>query len=110
MPGLILHLNARGVCPHGGQLSLLASQTRVRVGGQPVHTADDPSVIAGCPFPGASPLHPCARVRWLAPSTRVRVLGRPVVLRDTPALSIAADELPQGAPIFTATQVRVRAR
>lgn len=110
MPGPILHQGAGAQCPHGGQVTLMAAQTRVRVGGQPVYTVNDPSMITGCPFPGSAPLHPCVRVRWLAPSTRVRVLGQAVVLRDTSALAIAIDEAPQGAPILTSSQMRARAR
>lgn len=110
MPGPILHLGARGACTHGGQLSLLTTQGRVRVGGQPVYTADDPSVIAACAFVRGVPSSPCVRVRWLAPSSRVRVLGRPVVLRDSAGLTVAIDEVPQGTPVISACQVRVRAR
>ncbi len=111
MPGPVLHPGALGACMHGGQLTLQATQTRVRVSGQPVHTLDDPALVAGCPFTFPAPTyHPCVRVRWTGAATRVRVQGRPVVLQDTVGVCLAADQAPQGTPMIIQCQPRVRAR
>ncbi len=111
MPGHVLHPGSLGVCMHGGQVTLQATQARVRVAGQPVYTLDDPALVAGCPFTLPGPgHHPCVRVRWTGAATRVRVQGRPVVLRDAPGVCIAADQAPQGAPMMMSCQPRVRAR
>jgi hypothetical protein len=79
MPGPLLHVGAVATCPHGmGQLSIISSNARVLVSGQPVATAADTGVIAGCAFtvPTGKP-QPCTSVKWLMPSTRVTVGGQP---------------------------------
>ena len=50
MSGNLLHVNATVMCPHGGQATLLPSQSRVQVAGQPVATLSDVHTIVGCPY------------------------------------------------------------
>jgi hypothetical protein len=50
MPGLVLNVGATAMCPHGGQMSIVSSNTRVLLGGQPAATFSDTYLIAGCPF------------------------------------------------------------
>lgn len=104
----LLHLGAMVTCPHGGQATPVPSSARVLVGGQPVTVAADPYTIAGCPFqvPGAKP-QPCVTVQWIVPAIRVRVGGQPVLLQTSTGLCKSAEQIPQGAPIVSATQPRV---
>jgi uncharacterized Zn-binding protein involved in type VI secretion len=108
MPGFLFHVGAAAICPHGGQVSTLSSNTRVLVSGQPVATLSDASPIAGCAFtvPTGKP-QPCVTVQWLTPATRVQINGQPVILQTSTALCQSAEQIPQGAPIITATQTRV---
>ena len=41
MPGFLFHVGATAICPHGGQVSTISTNTRVMVGGQPVATQPD---------------------------------------------------------------------
>lgn len=107
MPGNLLHANATVMCPHGGQVAILPSQTRVLVGGQPVWTVADFSTITGCPFVVANVPHPCVTVRWVTPSTRQRVNGSAVITQASTGLCLAADQAPQGSPVITVIQQRV---
>ncbi len=107
MPGQLLHVNAAAMCPHGGQMTVVPSQTRVLVGGQPVATMADTYLIAGCPFAPVK-AQPCVTVRWLVPATRVRVMGQPVILTTSTGLAHSAEQIPQGAPVVTVVQSRVR--
>ena len=104
----LFHVGAQAICPHGGQVSTIPSSPRVRVGGQPVATLGDTSVVAGCPFtvPPATP-QPCVKVRWLVAATRVMVGGQPAILRSSSGLCLSAQDVPQGAPLVVLTQVRV---
>ena len=108
MPGLLLHVGATATCPHGmGQLSIVSSNSRVLVGGQPVATTADTGLIAACTFaPGGKP-QMCVRVQWLVESTRVTVMGAPALLQTGTHLCQSADQVPNGPPIISVCQSRV---
>jgi len=108
MPGFLLHVGASAICPHAGQMTVISANTRVMVNGQPVATLADSFLIAGCPFNVGGKAQPCVTVRWLAPATRVRVMGQPAILNTSTGLAHSAEQIPQGAPIVTGVQSRVR--
>jgi hypothetical protein len=91
-----------------GQMSIISSNTRVLVSGQPVATAIDIGTIIGCAFtvPIGKP-QPCVQVKWLVPATRVLVNGSPALLMPGPHLCLSADQIPAGPPIVSMCQVRV---
>lgn len=112
MSGFLLHVGATAQCPHAGQVQIISTNTRVRVGGQPVALASDTYTISACPFqvpvgPGTKP-QPCITIQWLVPATRVRVNGQPVVLQTSTGLCQSAEQIPQGPPSVVMTQVRVK--
>jgi uncharacterized Zn-binding protein involved in type VI secretion len=107
MPGSVFHVGGGAICPHAGQVSVMSTNTRVMVSGQPVATASDTFLIAGCPFNVASSPQPCLTIRWLVPSLRVRVNGQPVVLQTSTGLCQSAAQVPQGPPNIVAVQLRV---
>jgi len=108
MPGPLLQMSPVAVCPHAtGQLTIVSSNTRVLVSGQPVATAADQGLIAGCAFaPGGKP-QPCVTARWLAPATRVLVNGTPALTVPGPHLCLSADQIPAGPPVIAVNQARV---
>ena len=112
MPGLLLHVGITALCPHGGTVSVVPSQTRVVVGGQPVATIGDQFPIAGCPFQvpvgaGTKP-QPCIKVQWIVAATRVMVNHQPALLADSSGLCQSAEQIPQGPPNVTVTQLRAK--
>jgi hypothetical protein len=112
MPGFLLHVGATILCPHGGQVSIVSSNTHVLLGGQPASTAADTYTIAGCPFqvpagPTTKP-QPCVRVQWTVPATRVRVTQQPAVLQTSTGMCFSAEGIPQGPPNVTVTQTHVQ--
>jgi len=88
-------------------MSIVSSNTRVLVSGQPVATAADMGVIAGCAFNVSSKPQPCVTVKWLAPAARVLVNGSPALLLPGPHLCQSAEQIPAGPPVITTCQVRV---
>ncbi len=108
MPGFLYHVGATAICPHGGQLSIISTNTRVLVSGQPVATLSDMYLVAGCAFtvPPGKP-QPCVKVQWLVPAERVFVDGQPVILQTSSGISQSVEQIPQGPPIVIATQTRV---
>lgn len=109
MSGYLVHVGATALCPHGGPMQTISSNSRVLVSGQPVATLGDTFVISACPFtvPSGKP-QPCVTVRWLAVATRVKVGGQPVILQSSTGLCQSAEQVPQGPPNVVSTQVRVR--
>lgn len=99
------------MCPHGGSMTTISSNTRVLVSGQPVATMADTSTIAGCPFqipiPAGTKPQPCVLVQWLVPAVRVTVNGQPPLLQISPGLCKSAEQIPQGPPTITVNQTRV---
>ncbi len=109
MPGFLLHVGATAICPHGGQVSIISSNTRVLVSSQPVATLNDTYLVAGCAFtvPPGKP-QPCIKVQWLVPATRVKVGGQPVILQASTGLCQSPEQIPQGPPNVLVTQLRVK--
>jgi hypothetical protein len=111
MPGAIVHVGAGIICPHGASVSVVTSNTRVLLGGQPAATLADTYPVAGCPFQvpvgaGTKP-QPCVTARWLVPATRVLVNSQPVILQTSTGLCQSVEQIPQGPPTVVAAQPRV---
>lgn len=97
------------MCPHGGLVSAISSDTRVFVTGMPVATMADQFLVAGCVFNIAGAPTPCLRVQWLTSATRVLVNGVPPITALSTGLSILVTGAPAGPPIIVQTQPRVTA-
>jgi hypothetical protein len=110
--GHLLHVRAQVRCFHGVPAVRLSGTPRVTVGGDQVWTVDSTlSVVPGCPFAVGNKPQPCASVEWkLGLATRVTAGGRAVVLRESAAgaLCTSAEQIPQGTPSVTGSQIRVR--
>jgi hypothetical protein len=112
MPGPLYHVGATAMCPHGGQVTTVSSNTRVLVGGLQVATVADSSTVAGCPFqvpippPPAMKPQPCVRVQWLVGATRVMVNGTPALVQTSTGLALSVESIPGGPPTIVQTQTR----
>jgi hypothetical protein len=80
----------------------------VLVSGQPAATIADQFMVAGCVFvlPGGKP-QPCIKAQWLVPAARVFINGQPAILQTSTGVCLSAEQAPQGAPMITASQIRV---
>ena len=110
MPGPVVQVGAAVICPHGGQVSAVTSNTRVMVGGAPAVLQADTYPIAGCVFTVGPKPQPCLTARWLVVATRVTVMGQPVVIQGGTGLCFSAEQAPQGPPTVITTQPRVVAQ
>lgn len=101
------------LCPHGGQVQIVTSNTRSRAGGTFLVTVSDTFVVQGCPFqiPAVVPIpSPCVKVVWVNSDTRVRVNGAPSLSRSSTGLCISAMGAPQGPVIVANTQPRMQSQ
>jgi hypothetical protein len=108
MPGPLAHVGNTTLCTHGVPATVVPTNFRVLVSGQPVTTLADTYLIAGCPFtvPVATPM-PCVRIQWLTPAVRVMVNGSPALLQTSTGLCISAQQSPNGPPSVVVNQPRV---
>jgi hypothetical protein len=108
MPGYLFHVGASAACFHGGQVSVVTSNTRVLVSGMAVATLADLFPVAGCIFTVPGPkAQPCVRIQWLQPATRVFINGQPAILQTSSGVGLSAEQIPQGPPTILTTQTRV---
>jgi hypothetical protein len=106
MPDL-LNTSSIMMCPHGGTVTVISSNTQVMAAGDPVLRASDTFLIAGCPFVIGIPPHPCVQVQWVQPDTASQVLGDFTLSEDSVGLCVAADMAVQGTVLIVFTQPQV---
>jgi hypothetical protein len=108
MSGYVLTAATQATCPHGGQVSFVASQSQVTADSSPVLLATDQATIAGCPFVVGNVASPCLTVQWLVPAARVMVNRTPVLLTTSSGLCLNPSAVPQGPVQFSSYQKRVQ--
>jgi len=97
MPGVVTS-NARIICAHGGQVTLIPSQTTVTIQGGAVLCEPDlvGAPIVGCTQPASPSSKPCTAVVSTLPgssSPQILVGGRPAYIQT---LSGITDGVPPG--------------
>jgi hypothetical protein len=95
------------MCPHGGKVSIVSSNTRAQAAGGFILRPSDTFLVSGCPFMLGPAPHPCVTVRWVVPALRGRAMGDSVLTSDSVGLCLAADNAPQGTVLVAFTQPRV---
>jgi uncharacterized Zn-binding protein involved in type VI secretion len=103
----LLNSSSVMMCPHGGTVSAISSNTRVQAGGGPVLRSSDSFIIAGCPFVLGTAPHPCVSVNWVQPDARSQVMGDFTLSQQSVGLCVAGDQAVQGAVLITSTQPQV---
>ena len=99
-----LTVSSQLMCPHGGMVSAITSNGQVTAGGDPVVSATDTFLVAGCPFVlGVAP-HPCMQVQWIVPAEASEALGSNTLTEASVGLCTAGDQAPQGPPMVVETQ------
>ncbi len=112
MPGYLVSIASSITCSHLGTVKITPSQQRALVGGAPIATALDTTVIGGCPA-GTPTSPPCTTLGWTGTASSVLVSGQPALLQTLPpAGPVPGDGTcvgpPPNTPLVTAIQLRVR--
>jgi hypothetical protein len=106
MPALLTTASTL-ICPHGGPVQIVSSNTRTQVGGTFAALATDTFVIAGCAFVIGVVPSPCVQVMWVQPAARSQALGAPTLTEASVGLCIAATGAVQGPVTMVAAQPQV---
>jgi hypothetical protein len=107
MPNL-LNMASVLMCPHGGTVQIITSNTRVMAGGDYLVRSSDTFIIAGCAFtlPGPVP-SPCVQVQWVQTVEESQTMGDFNLNEASVGLCLAATQAPQGTVLINETQPQV---
>ena len=105
--GKLLNASSVMMCPHGGQVSVVSSNTRAKADSAYILRPSDTFTIAGCPFTIGTTPHPCTQVKWVQPAMRSKAAGDPTLTDESVGLCVAADQAVQGTVTVSSTQTRV---
>jgi hypothetical protein len=95
------------MCPHGGTVQAITSNTRVKAAGDFLLRSSDTFTIAGCPFVIGTTPHPCVQVQWIQTDQKSQVMSNLTLSEESVGLCVAADQAPQGTVSVSFTQPRV---
>ena len=86
------------------------SNSRVFVGGQAVLTKADIFTIIGCSFNTGGKPRPCIMIKLQVTAKRILINGQYAILQNTigQCQCHSAEQIPQGPPNVSQTQVRVK--
>lgn len=106
MPAL-LNTASIMMCPHGGTVQAISSNTQASAGGAFLLRATDTFIIAGCPFSTPAGPHPCVQVQWVQTAERNKAAGDFTLTEASVGLCVAPDQAVQGTVLITAAQPQV---
>jgi hypothetical protein len=95
------------MCPHGGTVQVVTSDSRVQAASGFVLRSSDTFTIVGCPLNVSGAPHPCATVNWVVPSLRSKAVGDSTLTDASVGLCQAADQAVQGPVQIVVAQPRV---
>ena len=110
MAGNTLNISSVLMCPHGGSVQIISTNTRVKVAGAPAALATDQFLIVGCPFIIGLVPSPCVTVRWILTDMRTKVNSTFTLSMSSVGLCQNAAQVPQGPVIIVNTQPRVKSQ
>jgi len=106
MSAPLVQFGSTMVCPHGGNVLQIPSQSSVLAGEQPVLLGTDAVTVVGCPFVIGIVPHPCVTVQWTALATQVTVKQQPPLLASSIGLCQGPDGAVQGTVIVSGVQTK----
>lgn len=110
MAGHLLNTASTLQCPHGGSVSIVSANTKVKADGSFAALSTDTFTISGCPFqiPAApSPIpSPCMTVQWTVTNLRTKTNSTPNLSQSSVGLCLSAAQVPQGPVVIANTQTK----
>lgn len=106
MPPL-LTVSSVMMCPHGGCVQAIPSNTQTLAGGDPVLRASDTFLVAGCVFTIGVVPNPCVMVQWVQTALNSQVLSDFTLTQESVGLCIADTGAPQGVVLIIEAQPQV---
>jgi hypothetical protein len=105
--GALLTDSSQLMCPHGGTVQVVTSNSKVKASSGFVLRSSDTFTIVGCPFTMGTVYHPCTTVQWVVTALRSKAVGDSVLTEDSVGLCQAADQAVQGPVQVVVAQPQV---
>jgi len=106
----LLTTSSMMMCPHGGTVNAISSNTKAKADGGYLLRSSDTFIIAGCPLNVAGAPHPCMQVQWVQTALKSKAIGDFTLTLDSVGLCVAADQAVQGTVLINTTQPKVSGR
>lgn len=106
----LLTTSSMMMCPHGGTVNAISSNTKTKAAGSYLLRSSDTFIIVGCPFVLGIPPHPCMQVRWVQTALKSKAIGDFNLTLDSVGLCVAADQAVQGTVLISTAQPKVSGR
>ena len=103
----LLNASSTLMCPHGGQVQIITSNTKAKGGGDFLARSSDTFLISGCAFAIGPTPHPCVQVQWVQPVVKSKAGGDFNLNEQSVGLCVAADQAAQGTVMVVNTQRQV---
>lgn len=98
------------MCPHGGTVNAISSNTKTKAAGSYLLRASDTFIIVGCPLNVAGAPHPCVQVQWVQTALKSKAIGDFNLTMNSVGLCVAADQAVQGTVLINTAQPKVSGR
>lgn len=108
MGAALLNKASQLMCPHGGTVTIITSNSRAKASGDFLVRASDTFTIAGCPLIVSGVAHPCVKVTWVQPAGRSKTVSDANLTEQSTGLCVAADQAAQGTVQIVFSQPRVK--
>ncbi len=97
------------MCPHGGQATLMTSNTCASAQSAKILLEPDVHTVSGCPFTVGQKYSPCVRIEWSSGASKAAVNGTAVLLRSSIGRCLNGEGATQGVATVVNTQLKVSA-
>jgi hypothetical protein len=108
----VLTVSATIQCPHGGTVSAVSSNTKVKAGDTVLRDTDT-FTVAGCSFFIGNVAHPCVSVKWKQPAMHAKAVNDSMLTTDSIGLCQASEMVGtdgmQGKALITPAQTSAEA-
>jgi hypothetical protein len=105
--GGLLNTSSTLMCPHGGTVQLVTSNTQVKAGGDFALRSSDTFIVSGCSFMLGNVYHPCTSVTWVQSALQSKAAGDSTLTEESVGLCQASDQAVQGSVLVNVTQEQV---
>lgn len=110
MAGYCLTTASTIMCPHGGQATLMTSNTHASALGTKILLESDVHTVAGCPFMVGQKYSPCVRIEWSCGAGKASVNGTAILVKSSIGECLNGEGATQGVATIVNTQLKASAQ
>lgn len=110
MAGNCLTTTSTIMCPHGGQATLMTTNTHASAGGAKILLESDVHTVTGCPLMEGQKSSPCVRIEWSSGAGKASVNGTAILVKSSIGECKNGEGASQGVATIVNTQLKASAQ